>query len=164
MEQVDNPLGLIVLEVADTVAGYPKMDQVAKDKLMASEEFSELMPSLRGVAIGHMAPTPSSLVANVDESVLIVTDGWLVSIQGETLSHCVDVLIKYRNAVATQLGATVTGEMKTPIVENPGPLLRRVARQQRRDARRQRMWQIGLVLLGMAGSGAIGYLISKFGG
>ena len=164
MEQVDNPLGLIVLEVADTVAGYPKMDQATKDKLMESEVFSELVPSLRGVAIGHMSPTPSSLVANVDESVLIVTDGWVVSIQGETLSHCVDVLIKYRNVVAMQLGTTVTGEMRTPIVENPGPLVQRVARQQRRGARRQRMWQVGLALMGLVGSGVIGFLIAKFGG
>ena len=132
MEEPDHPLGMVVLEVQDTVSGYESLDQEVIQRLMATEDFSTLVPSMQRRVLGQMMPSPSWLTAEVGGSAILVTDQWVVSIHGDSLVHCVAILLKYRNAVATALTATVTGELRTPVVENTGPLHEKVRRREKR--------------------------------
>ena len=148
MEEPDHPLGMTVLEVQDTVAGYESLDQEVIQRLMATEDFSTLVPSLQRRVLGQMMPSPSWLTAEVGGSAILVTDQWVVSIHGDSLVHCIAVLLKYRNAVATALTATVTGELRTPVVENTGPLYEQVKRREKRRRFRVNVGKAGWMFAG----------------
>ena len=138
MEESNHPLGMTVLEVQDTVVGYESLNEEVIRKLMAAEDLCTLPPSLQRRVLGQMITVPSSLVAEVSGAAILVTNQWVVSIHGDSLVHCVAALVKYRNAVATQLAATVTGEVQTPVAENTGPLQEMVTRRETlRDKRRR---------------------------
>lgn len=122
MEDSNHPLGMTVLEIQDSVVGYEYLNEEVIQRLMTSEDLSALPPDLQRRVLGQMIPSPSWLVAEVDGSAVLVTNQWVVSIHGDSLAHCIAALVKYRNAVATRLDTTVTGELHTPFVENTGPL------------------------------------------
>lgn len=130
MEESNHPLGMTVLEVQDTVGGYQSLDQGVIRKLMGAEGFKTLTPDLQRRVLGQMIPSSSWLVAEVDGAAILVTHQWVVSIHGDSLVHCVAALLKYRNAVATELATTVKGELHTPVVENTGPLREVVSRRE----------------------------------
>ena len=46
MEENNNPLSMTLLEVQDRVSGYLSLDTETIEKLMASEDFTELTLSL----------------------------------------------------------------------------------------------------------------------
>ena len=154
MEESDHPLGMTVLEVQDTVSGYESLDQEVIRRLMATEDFSTLVPSMQRRVLGQMMPSPSWLTAEVGGSAVLVTAQWVVSIHGDSLVHCVAVLVKYRNAVATALTATVTGEFRTPVVENTGPLHEQIRRREKRRRFKDSVGKAGWALAG-AGTGFV---------
>ena len=80
---------MIVLEVQDTVSGYERLNQEIIQRLMDAEAFSDLVPSMQSRVLGQMIPSLDWLVAEVNGSVILVTNQWAVSIHGDTLVHCV---------------------------------------------------------------------------
>lgn len=154
MEQSDHPLGMTVLETEDSVQGHVSLDEETVLRLMAAEEFRVMTPSMQRRVLGQVIPSPSSLVAEVGDSAVVITNQWVVSIHGDSLVHCVEALLKYRNAVAVQLSATVTGSLKTPVVKNTGPLREVVIRRERanrvRGFAKQLCWTVASALVGAA--------------
>ena len=159
MEETDHPLGMMVLEVQDSVSGYLSLDTETIEKLMASEDFRELTPSLQQSVLGQLIPSPSWLTAEVDGCAVLVTDRWTVSIHGDSHAHCISALVKYRNAVATALDSTVVGEIRAPIAGNTGPLHEQVARRQKRRRFRYYGSKVGWLLVG----GVIGMVLGILG-
>ena len=158
MEESNHPLGMTVLEVQDTVAGYESLNQEVIQRLMAAEDFSTLPPSLQRRVLGQMIPSPSWLVAEVGGSVILVTNQWVVSIHGDSLVHCVAALVRYRNAVGTELAATVIGELKTPVVENTGPLSEVVVRREKERRFRDNVKEARWVIAGAVAGAVLGVL------
>ena len=153
MEESNPPLGMTVLETQDTVTGYESLQEEVVQRLMAAEGFSILPPSLQRRVLGQMIPSPSWLVAEVGGSAILVTNQWVVSIHGDSLLHCVAALVKYRNAVATELAATVVSELQTPVIENTGPLRDVVIRREKEGRFRVNVEKVGWMLAGaVAGS------------
>ena len=148
MVESNHPLGMTVLEIQDTVAGYESLSEDVIQRLMAAEDFRTLPPSLQRRALGVMVLSPSWLVAEVDGAAIIVTNQWVVSILGDDLAHCVAVLVKYRNVVATELAAVVTGNLYTPVVENTGPLRELVARREKVGRVKDIVKKVGWIFAG----------------
>lgn len=160
MEESNHPLGMTVLEMQDTVAGYESLNEEVIKRLMAAEDFSALPPSLQRRVLGQMIPLTSWLVAEVGGSAILVTNQWVVSIHGDSLVHCVAALVKYRNAVATELAATVIGDLQTSVVENTGPLSEVVKRRETERRFRDKVKKVGWVLVGAVA----GYVLAMLGG
>ena len=158
MERSNHPLRMTVLEVQDTVAGYKSLDQGVIQRLMAADNFSILPPDLQRRVLGQMITVPSSLVAEVGGAAILITNQWVVSIHGDSLVHCVAALMRYRNAVATELATTVIGELKTPVVENTGPLSEVVVRREKERRFRDNVKDVRLVLAGAAAGAVLGVL------
>ena len=165
MEESNHPLGMTVLEIHDTVAGYESLSEDVISRLMAAEDFRTLPPSLQRRVLGMMIPSSSSLVAEVDGAAVLVTNRWEVSIHGDNLAHCVAALVKYRNVVATELAAVISGTLYTPVVENTGPLRELVERRERqirfRDKVTKVRWMLASALIGSA-LGILGTLLISF--
>ena len=159
MEETDHPLGMTVLEVQDCVSRYSSLDIETIGKLMASDDFRELTPSLQQSVLGQLIPSPSWLTAEVDRCAILVTDRWTVSIHGDSHAHCISALMKYRNAIAAVLDSTVVGEVRAPIAVNTGPLHEQVARRQRRRRFRNYGSKVGWLLVG----GIIGMVLGILG-
>ena len=104
--------------------------------------------------LGQVIPSPSSLVAEVGGSAVFITNQWVVSIHGDSLAHCIEALLNYRNAIAVELGATVTGVLQTPVVENTGPLREVVTRRENERSSQRTInkfyWLIAGALAGAA--------------
>ena len=168
MEESHHPLGMAVLEIQDTVAGYESLNEDVIQRLMAAEGFSTLPPSLQRRVLGQMIPSPSWLVAEVGGAAILITNQWVVSIHGDSPVHCVAAFVIYRNAVATKLAATAKGELRTPVVENTGPLREVVTRREKetrferrfRDNIKMAVWTLAGAIIGFAltmlGSALIG--------
>lgn len=154
MEQSNHPLGMTVLEVQDTVEGYQSLNQGVIQKLMGAEGFRTLPPDLQRRVLGQMIPSSSWLVAEVDGAAILVTDQWIVSVHGDSLVHCIAALLKYRNAVATELATTVKGELHTPVAENTGPLSEVVTRREK-GRRSERRFKDNVRMAGWTIAGAI---------
>ena len=146
--QSDHPLGMTVLDIQDTVAGYGNLNEEIVRKLMVAEDLSVVPHTLQERVLGRLITSPDALVADVSGSVVVATGQWVVSIHGDSLAHCVDALLKYRNAVATQLSATVTGQLTTPFAENTGLLRKVVMRRARRRRIRNFLNKAGWVAAG----------------
>ena len=155
MEESNHPLGMKVFEIQDTVAGHKSLTEAVIQRLMTAEDFSPLPPNLQRRVFGHMIPTPSWLVAEVSGAAIIVTNQWVVSIYGDSLFHCIAALVKYRNAVATVLVTSVTGEVQTPVAENTGPLSEVVTLRERKGRFKTNVRRVGWVLVGAALSGLL---------
>ena len=160
MKESSHPLGMTVLEMQDTVAGYESLNEDVIRRLMTAEDFSALPPSLQRRVLGQMIPSPSWLVAEVGGSAILVTNQWVVSIHGDSLVHCVAALVKYRNAVATELAATVIGNIQTPVVENTGPLSEVVKRRETEVRFRDNAKNVGWMLVGAV----VGSVLAMLGG
>ena len=153
-----HPLGLTVLEIQDTVKGYDEIDGNVIQKLMASQDFSIMPHSLQMRVLGQVITVSSSLVAEVSGAAVLATNQWVVSIHGDNLEHCVAAFVKYRNAIATQLVTTATGELHSPVGTNTGPLLelanRREASKEKRRSLRENLiaarWSLVSALVGAA--------------
>ena len=167
MDYADNQLDWTVLEVRDEVGGYKSLNQATVQNLMASEDLDVLTPSLQRRTLGQVITTPDALTAEVNKAAILVTSQWVVTIYGDSLAHCMDALLKYRNAVATQLKTTVTGVLKKPVVENIGTLsdaaTRRDKKKRIRNFASQVFWAavpalVGAVL-GVVGTALYGRLI-----
>ena len=133
MGQSDHPLGMTVLDFQDTVAGHGSLNEDIVQTLMAAEDLSVVPHGLQERVLGQLITSPDALVADVNGSVVLATGQWMVSIHGDSMGHCTDALLKYRNAIATQLSATVTGQLTTPLAENSGLLHKTVTRRIRRQ-------------------------------
>ena len=121
-DYTDNRLDWTVLEIRDTVDGYRSLSEATVQMLMASEDLDDLTPSLQRSTLGQVITTPDALTAQVNRAAILVTNRWVVTIYGDSLAHCMEALLKYRNAVATQLQTTVTGVLETPSVNSAGSL------------------------------------------
>ena len=163
MEESNHPLGMTVLEIQDTVAGYESLNEEVKQKLMTAEDLSTLPPDLQRRVLGQIIPSSSWLAAEVDGSAVLVTDQWIVSIHGDSLAHCIAALVKYRNAVATRLDTAVTGELHTPFVVNTGPLSE-VATRREQERRSQRRFRdnVKMAIWTLAGAVA-GFVMAMLG-
>ena len=165
MEESNHPLGMTVLEIQDTVTGYEILNEAVISKLMAAEGFRTLPPSLQRRVLGMTTPSPLSLVAEVDGAAVLITNRWVVSIHGDDLAHCVAALVKYRNAVATELAAVVSGTLYTPVVKNTGPLRDLVERRERQSRFKGKVskagWTLAGALIGFA-LGIVGNLLISF--
>ncbi len=133
VERSDHPLGMTVLDFQDAVAGYGNLNAEIVQKLMVAEDLADVPHRLRGLVLGELITSSDALVADVNGSVVLATGQWMVSIHGDSMGHCVDALLKYRNAIATQLSATVTGQLTTPLAENSGLLHKTVTRRIRKQ-------------------------------
>lgn len=91
---------------------------------------------------------------------VLVTNQWVVSMHGDSLVHCVEALLKYRNAVSMGLAATVTGEIRTPVVENTGPLIEVVMRREKDRRFGDKVQKVGWMLVGAAASIVLGLLVN----
>ena len=120
---------MTILDFHDTVAGYDNLNGEIVHKLMVAEDLEVVPHSLQERVLGRFITSPDALVADVNGSVVLATGQWVVSIHGDSLAHCVDALLKYRNAVATQLSATVTGQISPPFSQNTGLLHEIVTRR-----------------------------------
>ena len=158
MEEPNYPLGMTVLEVQDTVVGYENLNEEVIQRLMAAGDFGTLPPSLQRRVLGQMITVPSSLIAEVGGSAILVTNQWVVSIHGDSLGHCVAALVRYRNAIATELATTVTGEVKTPVVENTGPLSEVVFRRENERRLKDNAKEARKLLAGAVAGGVLGIL------
>ena len=146
------------------MAGYESLSEDVIRRLMASEDFRTLPPSLQRRILDGIALSPSSLVAEVDGAAIIVTNQWVVSIHGDDLAHCVAVLVKYRNVVATELAAVVTGNLYTPVVENTGPLRELVARREKKSRFKDNAVRVGWMFAGAVMALVLGYIVSLLAG
>ena len=156
MKKTNLPLGLTALEIQDTVEGYVSLTEHAALELMNAEDMHEMTPTIQRRVLGHMIASPNAVVAEVGGSALVVTQRWVVSIHGDSIGHCIDAFLKYRNAVATQLTATVTGVLLTPVVDNTGPLRDVVVRRQKNIRTRNNVKTAGWTLAGAIAGAAIG--------
>ena len=158
-DYTDNQLHWTVLEIQDTVDGYRSLDEATVQKLMASDDLDDLTPSLQRSTLGQVITTPDALTAEVNRAAILVTNRWVVTIYGDSLAHCMEALLKYRNSVATQLQTTVTGVLKTPSVSSAGSLSD--AAKEREQKRRIRefaakaCWALVPAMVG-AGLGIVG--------
>ena len=118
--QSDRRLGMTVLDIQDTVVGYRNLNEEIVQRLMVAEDLGVVPHSLQERVLGRLITSPDALVADVSGAVVVATGQWVFSIHGDSPVHCVDALLKYRNAVATQLSATVTGQLTTPLGETLG--------------------------------------------
>ena len=159
MEEINNSLGMTLLGVQDRVPGYLNLDTETIEKLMASEDFTELTLSLQQSILGHGIPSHLWIAAEVDGCAMIVTNRWSVSIYGDSLAHCVSAFMKYRNAIATALDSAVVGEVIAPIVENIGPLHKQVVSRQRKRRFRNYVSKVGWLLA----AGIVGTLFAILG-
>ena len=132
----------------DEVRGYQSLNQATVQNLMASEDLDVLTPSLQRSTLGQVITTPDALTAEVNRAAILVTHQWVVTIYGDSLAHCIDALVKYRNAVATQLATTVTGVLRTPSIDNTGPLHRNVMHRQKKIRMRNVVKNAGWMLAG----------------
>jgi hypothetical protein len=166
-DYTNNRLDWTVLEIRDTVDGYRNLNEATVQKLMASEDLDVLTPSLQRSILGQVITTPDALTAQVNRAAILVTNQWAITIYGDSLVHCMEALLKYRNAVATQLKTTVTGVLKTPFVENTGTLsdaaTRRDKKKRIRNFANQVLWAVVPALvgavLGVVGTALYGRLI-----
>jgi hypothetical protein len=154
VRQSDHPLGMTILETQDSVQGYDGLNEGTVRRLMTAEYFQVLTPSMQRRVLGQVIPSPSSLVAEVGGSAVVITNQWVVSIHGDSLAHCIEALLNYRNAIAVELGATVTGVLQTPVVENTGPLREVVTRRENERSSQRTInkfyWLIAGALAGAA--------------
>lgn len=163
MEESNHPLGMTVLEIQDAVAGYDSLNEEVIQRLMTAEGLSTLTPDLQRRVLGQMILSSSWLAAEVDGSAVLVTNQWVVSIHCDSLVHCVAALVKYRNAVATRLATTVTGELHTPIAENTGPL-NEVATRRENERRSARRLRENVKMAGWTLAGAVaGFVLTMLG-
>ena len=163
MEESNHPLGMTVLEIQDSVVGHERLNEDIIQRLMDAEGFSTLPPDLQRRVLGQMIPSPAWLVAEVEGSAVLVTNQWVVSIHGDSLAHCVAALVKYRNAVATSLSTTVTGELHTPFVENTGPLSE-VATRRETERRSESRFRDNVKMAGWTLAGAVaGFVLAMVG-
>ena len=158
MGESNHPLGMTVLEIQDTVTGYESLNEDVISRLMAAEDFRTLPPNLQRRVLGVMIPSPPGLVAEVGGAAILVTNQWVVSIHGDNLAHCVAALVKYRNVVATELAAVVSGTLYAPVVENTGPLRELVERRERQIRFRGKVRTAGWTLAGAVVGSALGIL------
>ena len=166
-DYTNNRLDWTLLELRDTVAGYGSLSDATVQKLLASEDLDVLTPSLQRIILGQVVTAPDALTAQVNRAAILVTNRWQVIIYGDSLAHCVEALIKYRNAVATQLNTSVTGVLKTPVVENTGTLsdaaTRRDKKKRIRNFANQVFWAavpaLGGAVLGVVGTALYGRLM-----
>ena len=153
-EDSNNALGMTVLEIRDTVEGHANLSEQTVLELMRAEDLHEMTHSMQRQILGQLITSPGAVVAEVRGSALYVDNRWAVSIHGDSLAHCIDALVKYRNAVAIQLATTVTGVLQTPAIDNTGPLNEIVVRRQKQKRMRDNAQKIGWMLAGaFAGAG-----------
>ena len=166
-DYTNNRLDWMLLELRDTVDGYGSLSEATVQKLMASEDLDDLTPSLQRIILGQVITTPDALTAQVNRAAILITNRWEVIIYGDSLPHCMEAMLKYRNAVATQLKTTVTGVLETPGVENTGTLsdaaTRRDKKKRIRNFATQVFWAVVPALagavLGVVGTALYGRLI-----
>ena len=157
--QSDHPLGMTVLDFQDTVAGHGSLNEEVVRTLMVAEDLGVVPHRLQERVLGRLITSPNALVADVNGSVVLATGQWMVSIHGDSMAHCVDALLKYRNAIATQLSATATGQLTTPLAENSGQLHRTVTRRVRKQRIRNFLHKAGWVAIGAVA----GFLLTLLG-
>ena len=148
MDETNHPLGLTVLEIQDTVQGYSSLCEQTVLDLMNAEDLHEMTHSMQRRVLGQVITSPRAVVAEVSGSALYVDHRWVLSIHGDSQAHCIDALVKYRNAVAMQLAATVTGVLRTPSIDNTGPLHRNVMHRQKNMRMRANVKKAGWMLAG----------------
>ena len=143
---------MTVLDIQDAVAGYGNLNEQIVRNLMVDDDLGIVPHSLQERVLGRLVTSPDALVADVSGSVVVATGQWVVSIHGDSLIHCVDALLNYRNAIAIQLSATVTGQLTTPFSENTGLLhkvvMRRVRQRRIRNFLNKACWAVVGALAG----------------
>lgn len=159
--QSDRRLGMTVLDIQDTVVGYGNINEEIVQRLMVAEDLGVVPHSLQERVLGRLITSPDVLVADVSGSVVVATGQWVVSIHGDSPVHCVDALLKYRNAVATQLSATVTGQLTTPLGENTGLLHKVVMRRVRKQRFRNFFNKLAWVAVGALAGCLLTLIIEK---
>ena len=149
------------LDVELILPCHAPLDEATRRALMAEGTFGPLSHSLAKRIFGQLVVGDSVLRAQVGETGVIVTDDWVVWIQGPSLLHCVAVLCALISLVTDVVGVPVAIKLLTSPDVNRNPLHRHLARLSiLTGAKRLIVWVLGSVVTILA-SAAVGFWLSQ---
>ena len=121
-----------VLDLKLRVPNYPTLDQSTKESILAGEEFSPLPHSVQLRLLGQLAHG-NWLATQVQDSAVLITEDWVVSIHGKKLVHTVSAMAVPLNSIGRQLNAPVEVDLLTLQSGHDEPLHLLLERQSRKD-------------------------------
>jgi hypothetical protein len=121
-----------VLDLKLRVPNYPTLDQATKESILAGEEFSPLPHSVQLRLLGQLAHG-NWLVTQVQDSAVLITEDWVVSIHGKKLVHTVSAMAVLLNSIGRQLNTPVEVDLLTLQNGHDEPLHLLLERQSRKD-------------------------------
>ena len=121
-----------VLDLKLTVLNHPTLDQSTKESLLAGEEFSPLPHSAQLRLLGQLAHG-NWMASQVQNSAVLITEDWVVSIHGKKLVHTVSAMVVLLNSIGRQLNAPVEVDLLTLQNGHDEPFHRLLERQSRKD-------------------------------
>ena len=142
-----------ILDLRIRVLNHPTLDEVTRESLMAGEAFRPLAHSLQMQLLGQVA-SGNWLTAQVQESAVLITEDWVVSIHGKKLIHSVYAMSVLLNSISRELNAPVSVDLLAPEPRNDEPL-HRVLERQPKTARIIGAIKCGATILLSAIAGAV---------
>lgn len=118
------------LELKIRVTGHPTLDQSIRESLMAGEAFRPLSHSLQRQLLGQVA-SGNWLTAQVQDTAVLITEDWVVSIHGKKLINSVSTMTVLLNSIGQESGAPVTVVLINQNVSDE-PLHRALERESRK--------------------------------
>ena len=152
------------LDVQLIVSGRPSLDETTRRALMVEKTLQPLSHSLAKRIFGQIVVGDYVLRAQIGETGIIITDDWVVLIQGPSLLYCVAALCALISLVTEVVGASVAIKLLTSPDSNRNPLHRHLARiSVVTGAKRVIIWALGSAVTVVA-SAAVGFwLAQRFG-
>ena len=145
-------LSMEALELKIMVADHPTLDQSIRESLMAGEAFRPLPHSLQRQLLGQVA-SGNWLTAQVQDTAVLITEDWVVSIHGKKLIDSVSAMTVLLNSIGQESGVPVTVDLINQNVSDE-PLHRALER----ESRKQRVLGVikwGLTIIVSAAAGAL---------
>ncbi len=101
-----------VLDLKLRVPNHPTLDQATKESILTGEEFSPLPHSVQLRLLSQLA-NGSWLATQVQDSAVLITEDWVVSIRGKKLVHTVSAMAVLLNSIGRRLNAPVEVDLLT---------------------------------------------------